>query len=273
MRKKVLKDEVIALSGIIQLGADKTKSIVYRLCIQFGATVVDDVTDDTTVLIAARPSTEKVRLAMKKRIPVVTPEWLYQCTAKWINAPKSDYKPTGLDPSRFRDRRRQEEHGNRSPKLCDIEAISKADLKTMEEEVDKELEGLTDDSEEDGQGSDTSADEPILAEKKEEKKPENLKKVEEEDGEDERNQRLLEKLKAGEGDSDDDEVLRNGDIESRKRKRAFESAGGTDDEDDHYEPESKRMSVEDKIEDLEEDDDDDDEDDELEAALEHELNG
>lgn len=58
MRKHVLQDEIICLSGVIPMGMDKNRSIIYRLCVQFGAIVVDEISDKTTVLIAARPSTE-----------------------------------------------------------------------------------------------------------------------------------------------------------------------------------------------------------------------
>uniref|UniRef100_A0AC34FV86 RNA polymerase II subunit A C-terminal domain phosphatase n=1 Tax=Panagrolaimus sp. ES5 TaxID=591445 RepID=A0AC34FV86_9BILA len=58
MRKQVLKNEIICLSGIVPIGYPKKRSLVYRLCEQFGATVADEIDENTTVLIAARPSTE-----------------------------------------------------------------------------------------------------------------------------------------------------------------------------------------------------------------------
>lgn len=58
MRKQVLKDEIIALSGIVPIGFPKNRSLIYRLCEQFGAKVVDAIDDEVTVLIAANASTE-----------------------------------------------------------------------------------------------------------------------------------------------------------------------------------------------------------------------
>lgn len=58
MRKQVLKDEVICLSGIIPHGQPRDRALIYRLCEQFGAKIVDHLDDHTTVLIAAKPSTE-----------------------------------------------------------------------------------------------------------------------------------------------------------------------------------------------------------------------
>ncbi|KAE9556267.1 hypothetical protein FO519_000450 [Halicephalobus sp. NKZ332] len=274
MRKKVLQNEVIALSGLIPMGTDKTRSIVYRLCIQFGATVTDDLTDETTVLIAARPSTEKVRLAIRKKIPIVTLEWLYTCTAKWICVPKRDYQHVGLHLSQFKEKRRQEEAGNQSPRLCGIEALSKEVLKTMEEEVDEELGDLSESSDEE-HGSDTSAEDVEILEsrpKVERQKEKPASSLEEEEDEDNRS-KLLKRLNSQEDSDEEDEVMRNGDIESRTRKRTFESAG-MDDEDEG--PSFKRMSP-----DVGELDDDleaemqeyEDDSDELEAELENQLNG
>lgn len=277
MRKKVLQNEVIALSGLIPVGTDKTRSIVYRLCVQFGATVTDDLTDETTVLIAARPSTEKVRLAMKKKIPIVTPEWLYTCTAKWICVPKEDYQHVGLHATQFKEKRRQEEAGNQSPRLCGIEALSKEDLKRMEEEVDQELGDLSESSDEE-HGSDTSVEDievpqPAPRTESSKEKPATSGEEEEEENDEDNRNKLLRRLNAEEDSDEDDELMRNGDIESRTRKRVFESAG-MDDEDEG--PSAKRMSpdINDAEEDLEGDMQEDDDDlDELEAELENQLNG
>lgn len=54
----MLKDEVVVFSGIIPLGVDPIKTDAYQLCTQFGAKVEENITKDTTVVIAARSGTE-----------------------------------------------------------------------------------------------------------------------------------------------------------------------------------------------------------------------
>jgi RNA polymerase II subunit A-like phosphatase len=266
MRKQVLKNEVICLSGIVPIGYPKSRSLVYRLCVQFGATVVDEIDEKTTVLIAARPSTEKVRMAIKKNIPVVTEDWILTAAAKWLNLPKSDFGHHGLDLKHFRERR---EAGNQSPKLSDLEPLSKEEMKSMTDEIDAELgetsssESENDAAEDDEKGSDTEGeieDQSIAEIKKHVEEPVS-------EGDREENKILLAKLKAGEGDTDDEEIderYRNGDIDSRKRRRRSDST-----ELDN-EPAKKRFSADD-VEEGDDNDDDDDSDDEMVAAIESQI--
>jgi hypothetical protein len=54
----VLKDEVIAFSGIVRQGADMKAHPLYTCCVRFGAQVVEEITDQTTTLIAVKALTE-----------------------------------------------------------------------------------------------------------------------------------------------------------------------------------------------------------------------
>ena len=200
---------------------------------------------------------------MKKNIPVVTPEWILTCSAQWFRAEKADFGHHGLDPKHFRERR---EEGNQSPKLSDLEPLSKSEMKEMTDEIDAELGETSSESGDDERGSDTEGEPEVeIAQPAPEvKKVPKETALEEVDSE--VNKRLLVKLKAGEGDSDDeeqDERLRNGDIDSRKRKRRSESP---DDDDDTIEP--KRFAEDNGSE---ASDDDDDSDDEMAAAIESRL--
>lgn len=54
MRSQVLRGCSIVLSGIVPIGMDVRNTEAFHLCIQFGATVTESVTDTTTHVIAAR---------------------------------------------------------------------------------------------------------------------------------------------------------------------------------------------------------------------------
>jgi NAD-dependent DNA ligase len=58
IRKKVLEDEVIVFSGVVRQGTDMTINPLYQCCIRFGATVQEEITDQTTTLIAGKAQTE-----------------------------------------------------------------------------------------------------------------------------------------------------------------------------------------------------------------------
>lgn len=61
-RKQVLRDCSIVFSGIVPVGVDVTKTEAYRLCVQFGAVVTDNVSNSTTHVIAARWGTTLVQI-------------------------------------------------------------------------------------------------------------------------------------------------------------------------------------------------------------------
>lgn len=60
-RKQVLRDCSIVFSGIVPVDVDIQKTEAYRLCVQFGAVVTDNVNNSTTHVIAARWGTTLVQ--------------------------------------------------------------------------------------------------------------------------------------------------------------------------------------------------------------------
>uniref|UniRef100_A0A7E4V4T2 RNA polymerase II subunit A C-terminal domain phosphatase n=1 Tax=Panagrellus redivivus TaxID=6233 RepID=A0A7E4V4T2_PANRE len=259
VRHEVFRHEIIALSGIVPLGADKKQVLLYRLLVHFGATVADEVNDETTVLVAARPSTEKVRQATKRGIPIVVPEWVYTCCGKYQLQPKDHFKLADVVPHHLL-RGREKPFGNRSPKLSDLEPLNPDDMKDMEDEVDRALsessddesekeedskDGLgdgDDDDDDEERGSDTDAEVDSDPNKEEvaAQMEEAAAAAEAADYEDPKERaELLAKLKAAEEEEDDD-CLRNGDIESRKRRHRVESAGEDDEDGDAVAPKRHR---------------------------------
>ena len=60
LKKQVLRDLVIVLSGIVPTGVEPERCEAFRLCIQFGARVEKIINEHTTHVIAARWGTEYV---------------------------------------------------------------------------------------------------------------------------------------------------------------------------------------------------------------------
>ncbi|VDM59837.1 unnamed protein product [Angiostrongylus costaricensis] len=168
IKKQVLRGLVIVLSGVVPLGVKSENSEAYRLCVQFGATVADQVTEQTTHLIAVRWGTTKVMNACKLRIPIVTPHWLYASVEKFLKADEKEFELT--KDSKPPDGRPL---GSRIiPELTSIDAMKKETIAAMEHEVDEVLsEG--DDSDEESEavlkrrlnGGDGSGDEDDEIEK------------------------------------------------------------------------------------------------------------
>ncbi|PIO58275.1 BRCA1 protein, partial [Teladorsagia circumcincta] len=131
IKKQVLRDLVIVLSGVVPLGMKIEHSEAYRLCVQFGATVADQVTEQTTHLIAVRWGTTKVMAACKLGIPIVTPLWLYACVEKLLKADEKEFELT-------KDSKPPEGRplgGKIIPELTSIDAMKKETIAAMEHEV------------------------------------------------------------------------------------------------------------------------------------------
>ncbi|KAK6105216.1 FCP1-like phosphatase phosphatase domain protein [Brugia pahangi] len=93
LRKQVLRECSIVLSGIVPVGVDIKKTEVYRLCVQFGAVVTDNVNNSTTHVIAARWGTTKVHEAEKlSNIHIVNPKWLFTCVERWEKADEKEFE-------------------------------------------------------------------------------------------------------------------------------------------------------------------------------------
>ncbi len=58
MAGEVLRGEHIVLSGLVPLGQRPSENSLYRMCVQYGAEVEEQVGESTTVVVAARQGTE-----------------------------------------------------------------------------------------------------------------------------------------------------------------------------------------------------------------------
>ncbi|OLL22827.1 RNA polymerase II subunit A C-terminal domain phosphatase [Neolecta irregularis DAH-3] len=94
MKRKVLNNCVILLSGIIPIGAD-IKTYEFALWIKdFGGEVLNDWSSELNVthVVAARPRTAKVKQAHERNLPVVRVDWLLNCLSQWRRVPEHEYR-------------------------------------------------------------------------------------------------------------------------------------------------------------------------------------
>ncbi|CAJ0961396.1 unnamed protein product, partial [Mesorhabditis belari] len=169
LKSQVLRNTSIVLSGVVPLDMKKRKeehrSEVYRLCEQFGARIVEDITPETTHLIAVQWGTKKVHEAKKLGIPIVTPGWLYACVERWIKVDEKQFELTAntVLPSRG------EGSGRTVLKVVhDVVSFGKKDMEAMLGEVANELgdededednkEDENDDEENEDEDDDTNLD-------------------------------------------------------------------------------------------------------------------
>uniref|UniRef100_A0A158Q8S8 RNA polymerase II subunit A C-terminal domain phosphatase n=1 Tax=Elaeophora elaphi TaxID=1147741 RepID=A0A158Q8S8_9BILA len=146
-RKQVLRDCSIVFSGIVPVGVDIKKTEAYRLCVQFGAVVTDNVSNSTTHVIAARWGTTKVHEANKlPNISIVNPKWLFACVERWEKADEKEFEL-------LKDEARGTERLQGSTIVVDeisrLPTLGKEALSLMTDEVDEALsEDASDDDDE-----------------------------------------------------------------------------------------------------------------------------
>ncbi|CAH1116652.1 unnamed protein product [Phaedon cochleariae] len=87
VRRHVLKGCHLAFSGLVPWHVELERSRAYQVARSLGATVVQELDDRTTHLVAVRPGTAKVNAARRrKHLKIVTPDWLWCCAERWEHA-------------------------------------------------------------------------------------------------------------------------------------------------------------------------------------------
>lgn len=83
VRNNVLKGCNLVFSGLVPTHIKLKQSKAYQVARSLGATVTQDLEDDTTHLVAVRPGTAKVNAGRRKRnLKIVTPDWLWCCAER-----------------------------------------------------------------------------------------------------------------------------------------------------------------------------------------------
>lgn len=83
VRGRVLKNCKLVFSGLVPTRTKLEHSKAYLVARSLGATVTQNLEEDTTHLVAVRPGTVKVNAGKKKRgLKIVTPDWLWCCAER-----------------------------------------------------------------------------------------------------------------------------------------------------------------------------------------------
>jgi len=85
VRRKLLAGTSLVFSGLVPTHTPLEKSRSYLVARSMGAQVTQDLTPETTHLVAVRPGTAKVNAARRaaRNILIVTPDWLWCCAERW----------------------------------------------------------------------------------------------------------------------------------------------------------------------------------------------
>lgn len=104
IRGEILRGRTLVFSGLVPNQQRLEVSKAYVIARSLGATVKQQLTDETTHLVAATAGTFKVNAARKRptEIRVVTPEWLWSCAERWECVDERLYPLDPLRPSKMR---------------------------------------------------------------------------------------------------------------------------------------------------------------------------
>lgn len=83
VRSQVLKKCKLVFSGLVPTRTKLEHSKAYQVARSLGATVTQDLEEDSTHLVAVRPGTVKVNAGKKKKnLKIVMPDWLWCCAER-----------------------------------------------------------------------------------------------------------------------------------------------------------------------------------------------
>ena len=92
MKLRVLEGVSLVFSGVVPLGTDIQNSDIALWAKSFGAQVFESISKRTTHVIAARNRTAKVRqAARRRRIKIVTTQWLFDSISQWQRVDEEPY--------------------------------------------------------------------------------------------------------------------------------------------------------------------------------------
>lgn len=84
IRAEVLLGKTLVFSGLVPTQIKLEKSKAYLIARSLGANVTQQLTDETTHLVASTAGTFKVNAARKmSKIHIVSPDWLWTCAERW----------------------------------------------------------------------------------------------------------------------------------------------------------------------------------------------
>lgn len=120
IRGEVLLGKTLVFSGLVPTQIKLEKSKVYLIARSLGANVTQQLTDETTHLVASTAGTFKVNAARKmSKIHIVSPEWLWTCAERWECVDERVY-PLDLDSKKASKTRQPPAHCHSPGKVKQI---------------------------------------------------------------------------------------------------------------------------------------------------------
>lgn len=84
IRSEVLLNKSLVFSGLVPTQVKLEKSKAYLIARSLGANLTQQLTDETTHLVASTAGTFKVNAARKMaNVHIVSPDWLWSCAERW----------------------------------------------------------------------------------------------------------------------------------------------------------------------------------------------
>ncbi|KAJ8679285.1 hypothetical protein QAD02_015072 [Eretmocerus hayati] len=159
VRSHVLEGTFLTFSGLVPNNQKLHQSRAYKVARAFGAQVIQDLTDQTTHLVAIQPGTVKVREAKKRgRIKIVTPDWLWTCAERWEHVDERLYPLKEVPLHKAREFRKPPAHCSTPEHVEDympdedtfansinpLMAFSREEIANMDKEVEDDMSDLDD---------------------------------------------------------------------------------------------------------------------------------
>jgi len=83
IKQELFNDVNIVMSGVYPLNTPPHRQPLRMVAEEFGAKVQNDITPETTHVVAAKKGTTKVNRAISKGLKVVNPQWIVESTRVW----------------------------------------------------------------------------------------------------------------------------------------------------------------------------------------------
>ncbi len=104
IRSEVLAGTVILFSGVVPVGMEWKSNDLVIQAQMYGATVLEDIREGLTHLVAPKKGTEKIWQALQLGgVQFVKPSWLIQSVAKWKRQPEDEHA-LDVDAAEYRAR-------------------------------------------------------------------------------------------------------------------------------------------------------------------------
>lgn len=104
MRSQVLKNKHLVFSGLVPKHMKLEQMKAYLVAKSLGANITQNISRETTHLVAVVAGTQKYNLARERRnIKIVSPDWLWSCAERWECVDEAVFPLDPKKPSTMRE--------------------------------------------------------------------------------------------------------------------------------------------------------------------------